>query len=117
MFKLFTIFFIFMLISCNYDYDQEYITNNYIYEDIGRYEKYISYIDENKDKKIVIDSRVDDYSLIGNDIYVARRPRFIVKTAEGFFKQVMSRKCEYYILHSIDGSVEIKKNLPMVKCS
>lgn len=36
-------FFMLTLISCNYDYGQQYIANNYIYEDTARYEKYISY--------------------------------------------------------------------------
>ena len=86
---------------------EESIINGYEYVDAGGYEKMIT-----NRKGVVIDSRVDGYKIVGDNIIVARRP------VEIFFEENqkqtphsrLSGNCEYWAIniktHRVEKSSE-----------
>lgn len=77
----------------------ESILNNYFYNDSGHFEKTIVYLDKEGRPQIVIDARVDDYKLEGENLYVARRPREVYKE-ENVVKSRLSSECEYVFVNT-----------------
>lgn len=86
---------------------EESIIDEYEYVDAGGYEKMIT-----NRKEVVIDSRVDGYKIVGDNIIVARRP------VEIFFEgnqnhtpsSRLSGNCEYWAIniktHKVEKSSE-----------
>ena len=92
------------------------IKGNYSYEDAGHFEKHIIFLDDKKKpSKIVIDSRVDDYIIDGDFIYVARRPVEYYKDGN-IMKSNILNTCEYWRISTIDNTIQKTQPLPSLKC-
>lgn len=75
------------------------ISNDYEYNDSGGYEKNIIYSGNERTKEIIVDSRVDDYILGGDKIFVARRPRESYLAADDALRSELSDICEYWVIN------------------
>ena len=96
------------------DYSLEVI-GGYSYEDAGRNEKHILFSDGEGLPKIVIDSRVDDYHVDGEDIYVARRPVEYYKEGD-VLKSRIQDVCEYWSINTSTNTIKKIDPLLHLKC-
>lgn len=91
------------------------IVGGYSYEDVGRDERYILYSSGKGLPMIVIDSRVDDYNVVGDLIYVARRPVEDYKEGD-VLNSRLKNICEYWVINVSNNDIEkIDSALPL-KC-
>lgn len=77
------------------------ISNGYEYNDSGGYEKNIIYMGEDPGvtASIIIDSRVDDYKLVENKIFVSRTPREIYWVGDVPNSRLLSN-CEFWVINT-----------------
>lgn len=106
---LLVVFLVFMIFTtCRYlgpgagDYSESLI-NGYGYHDAGHFERTIVF-SEGEFARIVVDARVDDYLLKGNNLYVARRPRLIYRE-NGITKSRLAMECEYWVVNTVSHDV------------
>ena len=91
------------------------LVNGYSYQDAGHLEKVIVYSGGKSTSKIVVDARVDGYSVNEEMIYVARRPREIYQD-KGVTKSRLSVSCEYWVINTIDSSVWQIEPINFLQC-
>jgi hypothetical protein len=88
------------------------VANGYEYDDAGGYEKSIIYRGSERKNEIVIDARVEDHILEGENLFVARRPREIYRDNDGVLESRLSPDCEYWKIdvktHRIEKTTETK---------
>jgi hypothetical protein len=83
----------------------EPIINGYVYSDAGWYEKTIIYVYSGKEREqkefpqeIIIDARVDEYRVEGDNLLVARRPREVYFEQDGVTNTRLLPICEYWMI-------------------
>lgn len=81
------------------------IVGGYSYEDTGGNEKHILYSHGKGLPKIVIDSRVDDYKVDGEMIYVARRPVEYYREGDVLKSRIINI-CEYWLINVSNNNIE-----------
>lgn len=92
------------------------LIGGYSYLDAGQYEKQIVFSAKpDKPPRVVIDSRVDDYMIDGNMIYVTRSPRKIFKE-NGIVKTRISSTCEYWAINTSTNNIERIGPIRTLKC-
>jgi hypothetical protein len=74
------------------------ILGGYEFDDAGGYEKAIVYRGGAGPPTIVVDARVDAYEVVGNRIFVARRPRIVELAADGAPNSRLLPTCEYWVV-------------------
>jgi len=81
------------------------IADGYEFSDAGGYEKTIIYTGVASPKQIVVDARVDEYRMDGNNLLIARRPREGFRVGEVMHSRLLE-SCEYWVIdvktHRID---------------
>lgn len=93
----------------------ENIAGEYSYSDAGAYEKTIVYVGNEFPRKIVIDARVDKYTVIGDQIFVARRPR-LVSQENGIVTSKLSQECEYWVISTGTHEIDRLDGYPDLSC-
>jgi hypothetical protein len=73
------------------------IINGYEYFDAGGNERLIAYGGKERSQQVIIDSRVDEYRIDGNQLLVARRPREIFMEGATPNSRLLS-VCEYWTI-------------------
>ena len=81
------------------------IINGYEYSDAGGYEKTIIYMGNERPRQIIIDSRVDEYRVDGDKLFVARRPVEVLKVGDVLESRLLAG-CEYWLIHVKTHRVE-----------
>jgi len=96
--------------------DQEIkLINGYSYWDAGHHEKQILYVENDNPPKVVIDSRVDNYFIKDDTIFIARRPREIFKD-DDIVKTRISNKCEYWYIDTSRNIIKKVESFPSLNC-
>lgn len=74
------------------------IAGGYYFSDAGGMEKTILYRGEAAQRGIVIDARVDQYRIRGDEILVARRPRIVNQESGEPLTTRLSDECEHWVI-------------------
>ena len=82
-----------------------HIVDRYYFSYLGGDENFIEYKD-GKNSEIVIDSKVEDFLVHEDKIYVARYPVIYGRDDDGALISTLSNNCEYWIIDLIDNSVQ-----------
>lgn len=96
---------------------EESIINDYEYSDAGGYEKTIVYSGNERSQEIIIDSRVDEYRVEGDKLWVARRPRVSDLAADGALDSRLLPTCEYWVIDTKTHKVEKTSNSGGLHCN
>jgi len=91
--------------------DNSLIAGDYYYSDLGTINSMIIRAHSNSPNVIVVDSRVDAVIVVGNNIYVARRPTIYFKEDETMRVKLTSG-CEFYAINTQDDSVTLIDKIP-----
>lgn len=92
------------------------IANGYMYFDAGGYEKSIDYKGNERQTGTVIDARVDDYRVDGDQLLVARRPRVIELGDDDALRSHLLLDCEYWVIELNTHAVRQVTHLKHVQC-
>jgi len=87
----------------------------YFYNDAGGYEKTIFYAGE-KDEKLLIDARVDDYLITGGELLAARRPRITKLGSDDALDSLLLPECEYWVINLATGEMRRVPTVTRVHC-
>lgn len=85
------------------DYSES-IINGYSYNDAGHFERTIVYTDGQGSSSIVVNARVDDYLVNGDELVVARRPREVYDEG-GVTNSRLSGNCEFLLVDTVKHTV------------
>lgn len=92
------------------------IINGYEYDDAGGYEKTITYRGNERSNQIIIDSRVDEYRVDGDRLFVARRPIEVFKVGD-VMKSRLLGGCEYWVINVKTHRVEKTAESGGLRCN